>query len=339
MRKPNRQTLFLGTVTVASTLVITYLTLFYNNGNADAPNPVTPTATKKTNPISPRRAYQWLEKICELGPRPSGSAAMASQQQMLTEHFKKLGGTTFLQTFDHPHPQKKDTIVPLANLVVHWHPDRTERILLCAHYDTRPFPVRDPKRPKGIFVGANDGASGTAVLAELAHFMSEIPPPYGVDFVLFDAEEFVFQERRDPFFLGSEYFSKQYLRNPPTHRYRCAVLLDMVGDRELQIYPEQNSLKSIATRQLVRDIWSTAQQLGVKEFIDRRGHEIQDDHIKLMEIARIPACDIIDFDYPRPGRKFSKLYWHTEADTPDKCSGESLAKVGWVVLEWLRRLR
>ena len=221
----------------------------------------------------------------------------------------------------------------MANLVVSFHPDRNNRILLCAHYDTRPFPDRDPRRPRGRFIGANDGGSGVAVLMELAHHVGKLDSPYGVDFVLFDGEEFVFEERQGTYFLGSEHFARQYVAEPPAYRYRAAVLLDMVGDAQLQLFQERNSVSWADSRPLVDEIWGTAKKMGITEFIARPKHEIRDDHLALHDIARIPACDIIDFDYPRSS---SASYWHTEADTPDKCSGDSLAKVAAVLLEWLR---
>jgi len=225
-------------------------------------------------------------------------------------------------------------------LIVQWHPEKKERILLCAHYDTRPYPDRDPnpRRRRGTFIGANDGASGVAVLAELGKHVAGLESRYGIDFALFDGEEFVFQEDRDPYFIGSEYFARQYVGNPPAYRYRCAVLLDMVGDANLTIRPDRLSLSWPDSRPLVRDIWAVARKLGVTEFKTRPYLTvITDDHLKLHDVGGIPACDIIDFDYTAPRSRRS--YWHTEADTPDKCSADSLGKVGWVVLEWLRQLK
>ena len=103
--------------------------------------------------------------------------------------------------------------------------------------------------------------------------------------------------------------------------------MDMVGDADLQIYQERNSMWWRDTRPLVADIWNKARQLGVREFVPQKRHEIRDDHLPLHNIAKIPACDIIDFDYP---------YWHTQADAPAQCSALSLAKVGWVMHEWLK---
>jgi glutaminyl-peptide cyclotransferase len=114
-----------------------------------------------------------------------------------------------------------------------------------------------------------------------------------------------------------------------THRYRWGVLLDMVGDADLQIFQERHSVAWRDTRPLVDKIWGVAAGLGVREFVARPKHLVRDDHLNLRNIAGIPTCNIIDFDYP---------YWHTEQDLPDKCSALSLAKVGWVVHEWLNQL-
>jgi Zn-dependent M28 family amino/carboxypeptidase len=184
------------------------------------------------------------------------------------------------------------------------------------------------------FLGANDGASGVAVLCTLASDMATLEGQWGVDFVLFDGEELVYNERRDNYFLGSTWFARQYIAEPPPYRYRWGVLLDMVGDASLQIYQERYSTRWDDTRPLVDQIWRTAQRLGVQEFIARRRHWIRDDHLPLHDIAGIPTCDIIDFDYPFPGSRES--YWHTTADRPENCSPLSLAKVGWVIREWLK---
>jgi hypothetical protein len=224
--------------------------------------------------------------------------------------------------------------VPMANMIVTWHPEATERILLCAHYDTRPLPDQDQdpqQRRSGVFVGANDGASGVAALMEMAHHIPPEASGMGVDFVLFDAEEYVFDDQRDDYFLGSRHFAQQYRRNPPSHRYVAGVLLDMVADARLSVYQEQHSAAWPDTRPIVKEIWSTAEQLGVREFVPRARYLVRDDHLPLHEIARIPVCDVIDFEYPDRTNR----YWHTTADTPENCSAESLEKVGRVILTWL----
>jgi hypothetical protein len=263
---------------------------------------------------------------------------MQQQQALLEKHFQQQGGQVEWQRFRVRHPLDGSP-VNMANLIVHWHPERRQRILLCAHYDTRPFPDRDPdpRGRRGLFVGANDGASGVAVLMELGHLMPQLAGDVGVDFVLFDGEELVYDEDRDPYFLGSRYFAQKYVREPPAYRYGAAVLLDMVGDKHLELYQERHGMRWRDTRPMVEQIWRVAQELGVKEFVPRRGHDVRDDHLMLHDIAGIPACDIIDFDYGPPGTRIS--YWHTRDDTPDKCAPESLAKVGYVVWEWLKIAR
>lgn len=284
-----------------------------------------------TPPIDGARAYDYLQQICALGPRMSGSEGMLAQQALIARHLDGLGGRVRWQRFRARHPVSGGPI-PMANMICQWQPESSQRILLCSHYDTRPLPDRDPnpvRRRSGTFVGANDGASGVAVLMELAHHMAQLKCPYGIDFALFDGEEMVYEERH-PYFLGSEWFARDYVAHPPTYRYRWAVLLDMVGDADLQIFQERHSMAWEETRPLVVEIWATAERLGVREFTARRKHTVRDDHLKLRNIGRIPACNIIDFDY---------AYWHTEADTPSKCSAASLAKVGWVLYEWLQTVK
>jgi Zn-dependent M28 family amino/carboxypeptidase len=254
---------------------------------------------------------------------------MQKQQQLLQEHFEKLGGKVGYQRFLANNPLGGQK-VPMANMLIQWHPERKERILLVAHYDTRPLPDRDldpVKRRSGTFIGANDGGSGVAVLMELAHLMPSLEGPLGIDFLLVDGEELVYVENRDPYCLGSTWFAKQYAEKPPEHKYRWGVVLDMVGDSDLKVYQEQFSVSWRDSRPMVKEIWATAGKLGVKEFIPRVGYEINDDHVPLRNIGGIPTCDIIDFDY---------LPWHTTNDTPQRCSGSSLAKVGWVVYEWIK---
>jgi glutaminyl-peptide cyclotransferase len=174
------------------------------------------------------------------------------------------------------------------------------------------------------------------LLCELGHSIPELKTGFGIDFVLFDGEELVYDGNRDPFFLGSEHFAREYVANPPGHQYRCGILLDMVGDAQLQLYRETNSMRTPAQRQIVNDIWAIARELGVREFLNGPGHEVRDDHLPLNEIARIPTIDIIDFDYPAAR---GVNYWHTTQDVPEKCSPQSLAKVGWVVKTWLERVK
>ena len=119
--------------------------------------------------------------------------------------------------------------------------------------------------------------------------------------------------------------AQEYRMQPPAYRYRQGLLLDMVGDADLVIRQEVNSAR--LARYVVGDVWGAAKRLGVREFEERLGPTVSDDHLPLNEVAKIPTADLIDFEYP---------YWHTEQDTPDKCSAASLEKVGKVTYEWLR---
>ncbi|MDZ4657492.1 MAG: M28 family peptidase [Bythopirellula sp.] len=281
-----------------------------------------------------RRAYGYLREICSYGNRMSGSQGMKRQQELLEKHFRELGFPVEFQRFSAKHPLTGQP-VPMANIIVRFFPDRQERILMAAHYDTRPLPENDVdprKQREGVFLGANDGASGVAVLMELANHIKTLPDRYGLDFVFFDAEELVYG-RRGTYFLGSEYFAKDYVKNR-NYKYVAGVLLDMVGDAKLSIFQEQHSMAWEETRPIVQGIWDTAARLGVTEFIPRVGYVVQDDHLPLYRIAGIPICDVIDFHYPNPN--ILDGYWHTTQDTPGRCSAESLGKVGLVMLEWLR---
>lgn len=318
MRKFSGQTIYIAAVLLASLAVLSYA--IWPEAHAGPRR-----MTLRDIPFNGTRAYDYLRQMCAYGPRSSGSKAMLQQRQWLIEHFKSLGAEVSQQTFKARHPLD-GTAVPMANVIARWNPDRARRVLFCAHYDTRPYPDRDPRNRRGKFVGANDGASGVAVLMELARQFTSLKGDLGVDVVLFDGEEFMFEERGE-YFLGSTHFAREYAAQPPARPYQWGVLLDMVGDAELNLCQEENSITWADTRPLVQEIWSVARRLGLREFVDRQGPYVRDDHLPLHDIANLPICDIIDFDYP---------YWHTQQDTPEHCSALSLAKVGWVLQEWLQ---
>ncbi len=290
----------------------------------------------KPEKIDGARAFKYLEDICKIGPRPAGSPANTRQRQMVAMHFTKMGGKVREQVFKSTDPRTSQP-VSMANLVGSWFPDRKERVVIGAHYDTRPFPDedKDPAKRKIPFIGANDGASGVALLMEIAHHLSESPTPWGVDLVLFDGEELVYgggQDQDGEYFLGSKEFGRLYAESirgrrddPNATRYIAGIVLDMVGDKDLQIDKEPYSLEF--NQPLVREIWAVARSLKVMKFRDRTGQAVYDDHLPLYN-SGIPAIDIIDFKYP---------HWHTAEDTPDKCSAESLESVGKVVTAWLNK--
>ena len=320
MRRISGQAIYIAVVLLVSLVVISYA--IWPEAQAGSRR-----LTLRDIPFNGTRAYSYLREACAFGPRPSGSKAIESQRRWLVEHFKKLGAEVSLQSFKARHPLD-GSAVPMANVIARWHPDRTRRVFFCAHYDTRPYPDRDPQNPRGTFVGANDGGSGVAVLMELAKQLASLEGDLGVDIVLFDGEELVFEENGE-YFLGSTHFAREYASNPPRTPYRWGVLLDMVGDAEPRILQEENSVTWSDTQPVVEAIWGTARRLGVREFVARTGPYVRDDHLPLHEIAKLPVCDIIDFDYP---------YWHTQQDAPEHCSALSLAKVGWVLQQWLEQV-
>jgi Zn-dependent M28 family amino/carboxypeptidase len=188
-------------------------------------------------------------------------------------------------------------------------------VLLGAHYDTRIYADHDPDpaNQDQPVPGANDGASGVAVLMEIARTLPEDSIPVGL--VFFDAED---NGRIDgwDWILGSRLFVQQL-----TFRPDAVVIVDMIGDADLDIYLEMNSDPMIRS-----EIWGAAAALGHGDvFINEEKHSMLDDHTPFLQ-AGIAAVDIIDFDYP---------YWHTVQDTPDKVSAESLQVVGETLMYWL----
>ncbi len=274
------------------------------------------------------RAYGYLKAICAIGPRPAGTAANTKQRSMVAEHFKKHGAKVREQPFQGTDPVS-NAPVSMVNLIGSWFPERVDRVVIGVHYDTRPFPDEDPifANRRKPFIGANDGASGVAMLMEIAHHLKDSTTPWGVDLVLFDGEELVYgggQNQTGEYFLGSKAFADEYKKSKKDKaRYVAGIVLDMVGDRELAIDKEPHSLEFAP--KLVNAVWGVAKALKVTQFRDREGRAVLDDHLPLND-AGIPTIDIIDFDY---------RYWHTARDLPEHCSGASLAQVGKVVTAWL----
>jgi hypothetical protein len=275
------------------------------------------------------RAMGYLKAVCAIGPRMSGTDGMTRQQELLKKHFDDLGARVELQKFT-ARQLSRDEPVEMANLVVSWYPERQRRVVLCSHYDTRPIADQEPnpRRWRDPFVSANDGGSGVALLMELAHAMKDLKTEVGVDFVLFDGEEYVFEPRRDRYFLGSEHFASQYRKRKNKSEIVAAVLLDMIGGKDPKFPVETNSYWQAAA--LVKELWNTAQQLHCAAFEWREGPTVEDDHVALSRGGGIPAIDIIDFSYK---------HWHRLSDTPENCSGDSLAQVARVLSVWLQRVK
>jgi glutaminyl-peptide cyclotransferase len=280
------------------------------------------------------RAMKYLRQLCDIGPRVSGTEGMRKQQDLIEKHFKQLGATVTRQEFTvRQRSRREDT--PMTNLIVTWHPDRARRVLICAHYDTRPIADQEPNRANWNrpFLSANDGTGGVALMMELGHHVKDLRTEFGIDFVMFDGEEYVFETDRfgggDKYFFGSEHFADDYLktRNSRKHRYEAGVLLDLCTAKGAVLKVEQHSFTMART--VCEQIWKVAAEIGAKSFRYEPGPEVLDDHIALNK-AGIPTVDIIDFDYP---------HWHKLSDTPDKVSAEQTAEVARVLATWVQRIR
>jgi peptidase M28-like protein len=263
------------------------------------------------------RALARVERQCASGPRIPGSEAHARVADWIAAELRRLGGRVERQAFVDSTLGRP---VALVNIIGHFGPDGDARILFCAHWDSRPVADQDPdsSRRREPVPGANDGASGVAVLLELAEAMHQKAPAVGVDLVFFDGEDMGEADKPEEFCLGSRHYARTL--EPP--RPKAAFLVDMVGDRDLEIHPEMNSVERAAN--LVDEVLEGARRTGGAGFRTAPRHRLYDDHIPLL-LGGIPAVDIIDFDYP---------YWHTASDTPDKVSAQSLAQVARVLV-WL----
>lgn len=288
-----------------------------------------PGAALTPPPVDGERAYQYLKDICAMGPRPAGTPANDALRAKVAAHFKKLGASVVEQPFTGVDPRSGQR-VRMTNLVGSWNAERKDRVLVGAHYDTRPFPdeERDPARRNTPFIGANDPASGIALLMELAHHQKDSSTPWGVDLVLFDGEELVYGADGE-YFLGSKEFARRYVESPEGRKsgmkYAAGIVVDLIGGKNVQIPQEPHSLDF--AQRLVHDVWSVAAKLKATAFRNRVGRAVLDDHLPLNN-GGIPAIDIIDFDYP---------YWHTADDLPENCSAASLGQVGKVVATWLQQ--
>ena len=253
------------------------------------------------------RAHADVAAQVAFGPRTPGSAGHEQVRDWMRAELEKAGWMVEIQ--------ETEALGHSIQNVIAKRSDATPQIILGAHYDTRFFADRDPDpanqtRP---VPGANDGASGVAVLLELARVLPKDGIPTWL--VFFDAEDNGNIQGWD-WILGARAFVNEMNPGP-----QAMVLVDMVGDANLNIYMEQNS-----DPDLTAEIWNTAAKLGHQNyFIPQYKYSMLDDHTPFLE-AGIPAVDIIDFDYP---------YWHTIGDTPDKVSAQSLKVVGDTLLAWL----
>ena len=267
------------------------------------------------------RAFAHLVKQCDFGGRVPGTTPHIQCRDYLVETLRKYADQVKLQPFQETIKNAKSPVT-CYNIIANFHHSKSNRILLCAHWDTRPWADRDanPENHTKPVIGASDGASGVAVLLEIARLISLYTPNYGVDIVFFDAEDFGNYGNNESWALGSKKFAQNLKRK---YHPQFAILLDLIGDADQQIYIEHNSYQY--AREIVDMVWNRAQNLGVVEFIPELRHDVYDDHLNLLGVG-IQCIDIIDFDYP---------HWHTTGDIPENCSPRSLGNVGKVLVDIL----
>jgi Zn-dependent M28 family amino/carboxypeptidase len=270
-------------------------------------------------PFNADAAFALLKQQVAFGPRVPGTPGHQRQLDWMVKYLKQRADTVILQSFTAVAPNG-DTL-HLTNVFARFKPSNPDHILLLAHWDTRPTADNETNlaRRAQPILGANDGASGVAVLMQLADDLKRHSPPLGVDLLFVDGEDYT-----GDMYLGSEQFAASYA---PTYHPLYGILLDMVGDQNPS-YPIEPSSQQYAP-EVVQRVYDMAEKLGLGQYFPRSpGIEILDDHIPLNK-AGIHTVDLIDFAYGPDGA--SNEYWHTLQDTVAHCSPAGLAAVGRVV--------
>ena len=290
----------------------------------DKPKPTEPQAAFTPVAVSPdlwkefsgEKALAHVRTQVEFGPRPSGSSALEKARQHILSTRAASGWETERQEFkETPVPGRGETA--FTNLIARFPKPAAQRVIIGSHYDTK---VMNGVR----FLGANDGGSSTGALLELARVLATAPA-FAAQFelVFFDGEEAVVSfgsaELGPDGLVGSRHYAKSI--RDRAQQYKFALVWDMIGDKDLTV-----TLPSDSPKNLAGALFTAADQLGLRRNFGYYGQQILDDHVPLATLARIPAMDIIDFDYPA---------WHTSGDTLDKLSVESLEIVGRVTLKML----
>lgn len=293
------------------------------------PPPTPPPAWGRGVPAEVRgdRMMADLRAACAFGPRPAASEAADAQRAWVASRWRAAGGLVRERPFPLLDPRDGSPRTGV-NLIGSWLVDRPERVLIAAHGDTRPFPDRepDPEVARGApFLGANDGASGVALLLEIARLLAHPPDRLrrGVDLVLFDAEEWVFPGEVGDYCLGSAAFARE-LERADAPLPVAAVVVDMIAKRRPAFEVETRAY--LEAPELAAELWGLARTLGLNEFRPRVGPMIEDDHVPLLE-AGIPAALVIDHRFPE---------WHTTRDQPSVCDPAGMVAAAKLITAWLR---
>jgi Zn-dependent M28 family amino/carboxypeptidase len=266
----------------------------------------------KATDFEAARAYEHVKRMVEIGPHPAGSEAIKKAQEYIVKELKSYGLKVTDDNFDAKTPRGS---VPMKNISAELAGEKPGVVIIAGHYDTK---LQDG------FVGANDGGSSTAAVLEMARVLAKSRPEYTLWFVLFDGEEAVVEwsamNGMDNTY-GSRHMVSKLKSDGSLDRVKAMILVDMIGDKNLNLKREGDS-----TRWLVDLMWETAHKIGHGASYLLEEQYISDDHIPFKG-AGVPVIDFIDFDY---GPDHS--YWHTNQDTIDKISGESMKAVGDVII-------
>ncbi len=272
-------------------------------------------AQEKITDFDATRAYSHMKRLCEIGPRPPGSEAIRKAQQYIIGELKSCGLKITQDDFVAETTRGR---VRMKNIIAELAGEKNEVVIIAGHYDT--------KLQEG-FIGANDGASSTAAVLEMARVLAGTKPEYTLWFVFFDGEEAFVEwganDGKDNTY-GSRHMAARLTADGAIKRIRALVLVDMIGDKNLDLLRDDES-----TRWLVDVVWETAHRVGYGKHFLKSESAYADDHIPFKE-AGVPVIDIIDFNYGP-----DNSYWHTNRDTLDKVSGESVKIVGDVVIRSL----
>lgn len=319
-------------------LAVLALTSCQSSAPKQSEAPATDTPAVTAPAFSADSAFAYIEAQCNFGTRVPNSDAHLACGDYLVEKFKSFGLSVIEQKAN--LASWDGTLLNVRNITASLNPTAQKRILLCAHWDTRPWADNDPNpaNHRTPVMGANDGASGVAVLLELARMSKDFPKDLGVDFVCFDAEDRgapYWDEAKAPtdgtdWCLGSRYWAAEAQKQG--YKAQFGILLDMVGGTDARFCYEGYSLR--LARPVVARIWSTAARLGHKQlFPQKDGGWATDDHVAINEILGIPCADIIPY-VENERSSFGKT-WHTVDDTPANISKETLAAVGQTVKQIL----
>ena len=269
-------------------------------------------------------AFALLETQVGFGPRVPGSPGHAAQLAWMSDYLAERADTLIAQPFN--HTTAGGTELRMTNLFARFRPEASERVLLLAHWDTRSMAENDvdPARRSEPIPGANDGASGTALLLHMADLFARQPPPIGVDILLVDGEDYAPGEM----YLGAKHFAAEPVVPGYTPLY--GVLVDMIADRD-PVYPVEGYSAHYAP-EVVRRVYALAAHLGYGEMFPLvQGRTIDDDHVPLNQ-AGIRTIDIIDFDFGP-----ANVHWHTHGDDLGAVSVRGLEAVGTVLTELVYR--